>query len=136
GAAVHAFNRWQWAEADFVVDCASTRAAVADLSVSYGDRAGAAKPELDAAPNRYHVLDRRSVSFPPTQNSNRMVGYNTAAGTLVELVVDAASRNITLLARHTILECGNMLVPELVSGQIQGATATGIGLALHDWLPL
>jgi len=82
------------------------------------------------------VLDRRSVFFPPTQNSNAMVGYNTAAGTLVELVVDAASGKVTLLSHHTILECGNMLVPELVSGQIQGATATGIGLALHEWLPL
>jgi hypothetical protein len=51
-------------------------------------------------------------------------------------VVDAASGKVTLLSHHTILECGNMLVPELVSGQIQGATATGIGLALHEWLPL
>jgi CO/xanthine dehydrogenase Mo-binding subunit len=113
-----------------------TRAAVDALSVRYGDGAGAAKQALATTPNRYHVLDRRSVFFPPTQNSNAMVGYNTAAGTLVELVVDAASGKVTLLAHHTILECGNMLVPELVSGQIQGATATGIGLALHEWLPL
>jgi CO/xanthine dehydrogenase Mo-binding subunit len=136
GAAVHAFNRWQWAQADFVVDGASTRAAVDALSVRYGDGAGAAKQALATTPNRYHVLDRRSVLFPPTQNSNAMVGYNTAAGTLAELVVDAASGKVTLLRHHTILECGNMLVPELVSGQIQGATATGIGLALHEWLPL
>src|SRR6516162_851401 len=136
GAAVHAFNRWQWAEADFVVDGASTRAALDALSVRYGDGAGAAKQALATTPNRYHVLDRRAVFFPPTQNSNRMVGYNTAAGTLVELMVDAASGKVTLLSHHTILECGNMLVPELVSGQIQGATATGIGLALHEWLPL
>jgi CO/xanthine dehydrogenase Mo-binding subunit len=65
-----------------------------------------------------------------------MVGYNTAVGTLAELVVDAASGKVTLLRHHTILECGNMLVPELVSSQIQGATATGIGLTLHEWLPL
>ena len=136
GAAVHAFNRWQWAEADFVVDGVSTPAAVDALSVRYGNGAGAAKQALATTPNRYHVLDRRSVFFPPTQNSNAMVGYNTAAGTLVELVVDPASGKVTLLTHHTILECGNMLVPELVSGQIQGATATGIGLALHEWLPL
>jgi CO/xanthine dehydrogenase Mo-binding subunit len=29
-----------------------------------------------------------------------------------------------------------MLVPDLVSSQIQGATASGIGLALHEQLPL
>src|SRR5262245_36519976 len=136
GAAVHAFNRWQWAEADFVWDGASTRAAVDALSVRYGDGAGAAKQALATTPNRYHVLDRRSVFFPPTQNSNAMVGYNTVAGTLAELVVDAANGKVMLLSHHTILECGNMLVPELVSGQVQGATATGIGLALHEWLPL
>jgi CO/xanthine dehydrogenase Mo-binding subunit len=136
GAAVHGFNRWQWAEADFLVDGASIRMAVDGLSVRYGDGAGAAKQALATTPNRYHLLDRQSVFFPPTQNNNAMVGYNTAAGTLVELVVDAASGKVTLLTHHTILECGNMLVPKLVSGQIQGATATGIGLALHEWLPL
>ena len=40
------------------------------------------------------------------------------------------------LTHHTILECGNMLVPELVSGQLQGGVASGIGLALHEELPL
>jgi CO/xanthine dehydrogenase Mo-binding subunit len=65
-----------------------------------------------------------------------MIGYNTAVGTLTELAVDAASGKVALLRHHTIVECGNMLVPQLVSGQIQGATATGIGLALHEWLPL
>jgi CO/xanthine dehydrogenase Mo-binding subunit len=76
------------------------------------------------------------VSFPPTLNNNAMVGYNTAVGTLAELAVDAASGKVALLTHHTILECGDMLVPQLVSGQIQGGTASGIGLALHEELPL
>jgi CO/xanthine dehydrogenase Mo-binding subunit len=136
GAAVHSFNRWQWAEAEFIIDGVSVRAPVDALAVRYGDGAGAAKQALATTPNRYQVLDRRVVSFPPTQNNNAMVGYNTAVGTLAELAVDAASGKVTLLRHHTIVECGNMLVPELVSGQIEGATATGIGLALHEWLPL
>jgi CO/xanthine dehydrogenase Mo-binding subunit len=136
GAAVHAFNRWQWAEADFMVDGASVRIPADGLSVRYGDGADAAKQALATTPNRYQVLDRRTVSFPPTRNNNAMVGYNTAVGTLAELAVDATSGKVALLTHHTILECGNMLVPELVSGQIQGATATGIGLALHEWVPL
>src|SRR5262245_8394505 len=136
GAAVHAFNRWQWAAADFMVDGASVRIAVDGLSVRYGDGAGAAKQALATTPNHYELLDRRTVSFPPTRNNNAMVGYNTAVGTLAELVVDATSGKVALLTHHTILECGNMLVPELVSGQIQGATATGIGLALHEEVPL
>jgi CO/xanthine dehydrogenase Mo-binding subunit len=65
-----------------------------------------------------------------------MVGYNTAVGTLVEVAVDATNGKVAVLSHHTILECGNVLVPELVSGQIQGCLATGIGLALHEELPL
>jgi CO/xanthine dehydrogenase Mo-binding subunit len=82
------------------------------------------------------VLDRRAVFYPPTQNNNAMVGYNTAVGTLVEIAVDSASGKVAVLSHHTMLDCGPMLVPELVSGQIQGCLATGIGLALHEELPL
>ena len=136
GAAVHGFNRWQWAEADFTVDGASVRVPVDALSVRYGNGADSAKRAVATTPNHYQVLDRGTVSFPPTQNNNAMVGYNTAIGTLAELAVDANGGTVALLRHHTILECGNMLVPELVSGQIQGGVASGIGLALHEELPL
>jgi CO/xanthine dehydrogenase Mo-binding subunit len=135
GAAVHAFNRWQWAEADFAVDGATVHAPLDALSLRYGDGGGAAKPAA-TTPNRYSVLDRRSVSFPPIQNVNRMLGYNTAVGTLAEIAVDATSGKVAVVTHHTILECGNMLVPELVSSQLQGGVATGIGLALYEDLPL
>jgi len=136
GAAVHGFNRWQWTEADFDVVGGAVRLAVDGLSLRYGDGAAAAKQALASTPNRYHVLNRRTAAFPPTRNNNAMVGYNTAVGTLAELSVDATNGKVAVLAHHTILECGNMLVPDLVSGQLQGGTATGIGLALHEELPL
>jgi CO/xanthine dehydrogenase Mo-binding subunit len=136
GATVHGFNRWQWTEADFDIVGGPVRLAVDGLALRYGDGAAAAKRALASTTNRYHVLDRRAVSFPPTRNNNAMVGYNTAVGTLAELAVDATNGKVALLAHHTILECGNMLVPDLVSGQLQGGVATGIGLALHEELPL
>ena len=92
--------------------------------------------EAATTPGGYHVLDRRAVFFPATQSYHAMVGHSTAVGTLAQLVVDAGNGNVTLLTHHTILDCGTMLVPDLVSGQIQGGTATGIGLALHEQLPL
>ncbi len=55
---------------------------------------------------------------------------------MAEIAVDAASGKVAVLTHHTILECGNMLVPELVSSQLQGGVASGIGLALHEELPL
>jgi CO/xanthine dehydrogenase Mo-binding subunit len=121
---------------DFTVDGSAVRVPVDGLAVRYGDGADAAKQALATTPNHYQVLDRRDVSFPLTKNNNAMVGYNTAVGTLAELAVDATSGKVVLLRHHTILECGNMLVPELVSSQIQGGTATGIGLALLEQLPL
>jgi CO/xanthine dehydrogenase Mo-binding subunit len=136
GAAVHAFNRWQWAEADFLVDGVTVRVPLDALSLRYGDGTDPAKRAQETTPNRYSVLDRRSVAFPPMQNVNRMVGYNTAVGTLAEIAVDAASGRVAVLRHHTVLECGNMLVPELVSSQLQGGVATGIGLALYEELPL
>ncbi len=85
---------------------------------------------------RYQLLDRRAVFFPSPRSNNAMVSATTVTGALAELAVDAATGKVALLTHHTILECGNMLVPELVSGQIQGGAATGIGLALHEYLPL
>ena len=97
------------------------------LAVRYGNGAG---------PASYRLLDRRNVGFPPVENNNVMAGSLTAVDQLAEIAVDAGSGAVEILAHHTILECGNVLVPELVSGQIQGGAASGIGLALHEFLPL
>ncbi|HEY8014285.1 MAG TPA: molybdopterin cofactor-binding domain-containing protein [Dongiaceae bacterium] len=134
GAVVHGFNRWQWTEADFKLASGSVRLPVDGLSLRYGD--GASTQKAATTPNGYQRLSRQAVYFPPTRNNNAMVGYNTAVATLAEIAVDATNGKVALLSHHTILECGNMLVPELVSGQIQGGVATGIGLALHEALPL
>jgi Aerobic-type carbon monoxide dehydrogenase, small subunit CoxS/CutS homologs len=134
GAVVHGFNRWQWTEADFKLAGGSMRLPVDGLSLRYGD--GASTQKVATTPNGYQLLSRQAVYFPPTRNNNAMVGYNTAVATLAEIAVDATNGKVSMLSHHTILECGNMLVPELVSGQIQGGVATGIGLALHEELPL
>ena len=136
GAAVHAFNRWEWAEASFVVDGVSVRAPLDGLSIRYGDGAPAAKRALMTTPGGYQVLDRQDVFYPATRRNNARVTYYSAVATLAEVSVDASSGKVALLTHHTIVECGNMLVPELVSGQIQGGTAMGIGHALHEYLPL
>ncbi|MQR01790.1 xanthine dehydrogenase family protein molybdopterin-binding subunit [Glaciimonas soli] len=136
GATVHVFNRWQWTEADFEVNGNATRVAIDGLSVHYGDGADKATQAKMTTPGKYHVLDRKKVYIPPTQRNNAAVTYYSAVGTLVELAVYEASGKVELLRHHTIMECGNMLSPELVSGQLQGGLAMGIGHALHEYLPL
>ncbi|MFM9433011.1 CO/xanthine dehydrogenase Mo-binding subunit [Janthinobacterium sp. CG_23.3] len=122
GAVVHVFNRWQWTEAEFDVGGAVVRLPVDGLSLRYG--------------GAYRVLDRKRVFMPPVQRNNAGVTYYSAVGTLVELAVHEASGKVDLLSHHSIMECGSMLSPQLVSGQLQGGLAMGIGHALHEFLPL
>jgi CO/xanthine dehydrogenase Mo-binding subunit len=65
-----------------------------------------------------------------------MVTYYSAVGTLVELAVSEASGKVEVLSHHSIVECGNQISPQLVSGQLQGGLAMGIGHALYEYLPL
>lgn len=40
------------------------------------------------------------------------------------------------MRHHSLVDSGQMIVPELVSGQLQGGLAMGIGHALMEELPL
>lgn len=123
GAVVHVFNRWQWAEADFKLNNHSERLPVDGLSIRTGH-------------GEFSALEREQVYYPPTQRNNAAVTYYSAVGTLTEIAVDIATGKVELLNHHSIMECGNLIVPELVSGQLQGGLAMGIGHALHEYLPL
>jgi CO/xanthine dehydrogenase Mo-binding subunit len=136
GAVVHTFNRWQWAEAEFEIDGAAERLPLDGLSVRYGDGAPAPKKARMITPGGYCVLDRKRAFYPPTHRNNAGVTYYSAVGALAEVAVDSATGNVALLNHHSILECGSMLVPALVYGQMQGGTAMGIGHALREYLPL
>ena len=82
------------------------------------------------------MLDRTEVFYPSARRNNAMATNYSAVGVLAEIVVDKQTGKVDLLTHHTIVECGSQLVPELVSGQIQGGTAMGIGHALYESLPL
>ncbi|WP_202302848.1 xanthine dehydrogenase family protein molybdopterin-binding subunit [Dryocola clanedunensis] len=123
GAVVHVFNRWQWAEADFTIANQSRRLPVDGLSVRTGK-------------GEFATINREHVYYPPTQRNNASVTYYSAVGTLVEVAVGRADGKVEVLNHHSIMECGNLIVPELVSGQLQGGLAMGIGHALHEYLPL
>jgi len=75
-------------------------------------------------------------AYPPTQRNNAGVTYYAPMATFAEVVVDIGSGEVTLLSHHSIMECGTQIVPELVSGQIQGGIAMGVGHALKEYLPL
>jgi CO/xanthine dehydrogenase Mo-binding subunit len=135
GVAVHTFNRWAWATAEFEVDGRPLKGAIDALSVRWGDGAPAAKTaRMTDAGSAFQP--RRSVIYPPVQRNNASVVYYAPAAALVEVAVNTGNGEVRILSHKSWLECGRMIVPELVSGQIQGGTAMGIGHALYEDLPL
>lgn len=136
GTVVHVFNRWQWAESEWDIAGQRVRAPIDGLALRYGAGAPAAKKAMMKTPNGFHLLERRAVEYPPAQRNNPIVTRYSAIGTLVEVAVEIASGKVELLAHHSIMECGVPIVPQLVSGQLQGGLAMGIGHALHEYLPL
>ncbi|WP_322996074.1 xanthine dehydrogenase family protein molybdopterin-binding subunit [Castellaniella sp.] len=166
GAVVHGFNRWQWAEADFMINDKPERLPLDGLALCFGAQAPADGHLIDKNPSgrtngsadqrvvsidaglddtlgtqsttkgHYQVIRRNAVYYSPVQRNNAAVTYYSAMGTLAEIAVHLASGKVELLNHHSIIECGTLLSPQLVSGQIQGGLAMGIGHALHEHLPL
>lgn len=136
GVTVHTFNRWQWAEAEFdVTGAGRVRLAADALAVRYGE---GAPPQRKAqmTTGGWHFVERAVVRYPPVQRNNAGVTYYAPAATLAEIAVDTGTGEVALLSHHSLLYCGRQVVPELVSGQIQGGLAMGIGHALKEYLPL
>jgi CO/xanthine dehydrogenase Mo-binding subunit len=134
GAVVHTFNRWQWTEAEFPLSGDDARLPLDGVALRWGEGKGAGRGIPTA--HGYRMLERTRVYYPPAQRNNAGVVYYSAIGTIAEVAVDTASGRVELLNHHSVLECGNQIVPELVSGQLQGGLAMGIGHALHEFLPL
>ncbi len=134
GVVAHTFNRWQWAEAEFPLAGGTQRLPLDGLALRYGDGSAAGAGRETA--QGYRMLERSRVDYPPAQRNNAGVVYYATMATIAEVAVDTGSGQVDLIDHHSILECGNQIVPELVSGQIQGGLAMGIGHALHEYLPL
>lgn len=136
GVAVHCFSRWEWARAEFDIPGVGRRKLPVDaLAVRYGDGAPA---ELRARMDTggYDYIKRSSVDFPPAQRNNAGVTTYTPAACIVELNVNTFTGEVEIMRHHSLLDPGNVIVPELVSGQQQGGIAMGIGHALMEELPL
>ncbi|MFL9824093.1 xanthine dehydrogenase family protein molybdopterin-binding subunit [Rhodoplanes sp. SY1] len=135
GVTVHTFNRWAWTEAAFEVDGRRFTAPIDALSVKWGDGATPDRRAL-MTDGDYAFQPRRTVAYPPVQRNNAGVVYYAPIATLVELSVNSGSGEVRLLSHKSWMECGTQIVPELVSGQLQGGLAMGIGHALFEDLPL
>ncbi|HEU5135720.1 MAG TPA: molybdopterin cofactor-binding domain-containing protein [Steroidobacteraceae bacterium] len=136
GVSVHTFNRWEWAEAEFdVPDAGRLRLPVDALALRYGAGASASR-KSKMKEGGYHFIDRAAVFYPPTQFNNAGTRYYAPMATLVEVAVNLGTGKVDVLSHHSILDPGPPIVAQLISGQVQGGIAMGIGHALHEYLPL
>ena len=53
---------------------------------------------------------------------------------IVEVEVDSETGHIQLLRYVVLHDCGRMINPMMVEGQVQGAIAHGIGATLYEWM--
>jgi CO/xanthine dehydrogenase Mo-binding subunit len=123
GAMAHGFNRWAFAEATFAIDGQNWTADIDALAF----RRGAGK---------FVRLDRMNVKFPPTDFNRIGTTYTAQCGTLVRVEIDRATGAPRIAKAYSVFECGNVLVPQVVIGQAQGAFAMGVGYTFLEKLPL
>ncbi|MDD3757890.1 MAG: molybdopterin-dependent oxidoreductase [Advenella sp.] len=136
GVAVHTFSRWEWARAEFDIPGVGVRNLPIDaLALRYGD--GAPEPlKKRMTTAGYDFIKRISATYPPAKRSSAGPTTYTPAACLVELNVNTFDGRVQIMRHHSLMDPGTMIVPELVSGQLQGGTAMGIGHALMEELPL
>jgi CO/xanthine dehydrogenase Mo-binding subunit len=118
----HGFSRWAWSQATFTLGGQPWTADIDALAVRNG-----------AGP--FTRIDRRNVKFPPTDFLRMGTTYTSLCGTLVRIEIERASGALRIAKAYSVLECGELLVPEVVVGQAQGGFAMGVGYALLEQLP-
>jgi CO/xanthine dehydrogenase Mo-binding subunit len=122
GAMTHGFSRWAWSQATFAIGGERWTADIDALAVRRGN-------------GRFVRMDRRNVKFPPTDFNRIGTTYTSQCGTLVRITIERATGAIRIAKAYSVLECGRVLVPEVVIGQAQGGFAMGFGYALLESLP-
>jgi CO/xanthine dehydrogenase Mo-binding subunit len=122
GAMAHAFSRWAWAQASFLVSGQKWTADIDALAV----RNGAGK---------FVRLARTSIKFPPTDFNRIGTAFTSLCGTLVRIEIERATGKLRIAKAYSVFECGQALAPQVVLGQAQGGFAMGVGYALLESLP-
>src|SRR6185503_1289939 len=78
---------------------------------------GGMQPGLEAA-----------VDFQPTA-----MAYNNGSH-VCEVEVDVTTGRVSIMRYVVVHDCGRIINPMMVEGQVQGAVAHGIGATLYEWM--
>jgi CO/xanthine dehydrogenase Mo-binding subunit len=122
-AMAHGFNRWLWSHAIFGIAGEPWTADIDALAVR-------------RAEGEFICLDRSYIQFPPTEFNRIGTSYSSVCGTTLRVSIERATGALRIAKAYSVLECGQVLAPEIVRGQAQGGFAMGVGYALLETLPL
>jgi CO/xanthine dehydrogenase Mo-binding subunit len=122
-AMAHGFNRWSWSHATFGIAGEPWTADIDALAVR-------------RAEGEFICLDRSYIQFPPTEFNRIGTSYSSVCGTTLRVSIERATGALRIAKAYSVLECGQVLAPEIVRGQAQGGFAMGVGYALLETLPL
>jgi CO/xanthine dehydrogenase Mo-binding subunit len=122
GAMAHAFSRWAWSQATFTISGRKWSADIDALAVRYGG-------------GNFVRCERSAVAFPPASYNRIGTAFASACGTMVRVEIERATGALRIAKAYSVVECGKVLVPEVVLGQAQGGFAMGVGYALLEALP-
>jgi CO/xanthine dehydrogenase Mo-binding subunit len=128
GAMVHGFNRWEWARASFGIAGETWTADLDGIAIRTGSGTGKG--------DGFVRLDRAGAHFPDAVKERIGTVYSSVCGTLVRIEIDRATGALRIEKAYSAVECGQVLVPEVVVGQAQGGFAMGVGQTLLEFLPL
>jgi CO/xanthine dehydrogenase Mo-binding subunit len=78
GAMAHSFSRWAWAQGTFPIASETWSADIDALSVRYGG-------------DKFTLLDRTAVAFPPTDYNRIGTAFASLCGTLVRVEIERAT---------------------------------------------
>ncbi len=98
-------------------------------SVSFGELARRAQ----GMPG-FSMSDEDSVGLEHTGYFKPSQGTYCSGTHIVEVEVDIATGGVTLLNYTVAHDCGTVINPLVVDGQVQGGVAHGLGNALFEWM--
>lgn len=113
-------------EADLEVADGTVRVAGTDRVLTFRDIARAVYADMGRIPH-----DRRE-DLVSTQTYDPYLGTAASATHLAAVEVDPGTFAVRVLAYHVAEDCGRIINPLIVDGQVQGAVAQGIGAALLE----
>jgi CO/xanthine dehydrogenase Mo-binding subunit len=120
------------ARAAKIWECPLDEVTYGDDGVIHGPKDADGKERSFTFKELARILPRTGGTIDTGSNVNRSTPGPAFAGHIVDLEVDEETGKVTVLRYTAVQDVGTAIHPSYVEGQIQGAVAQGVGMALTE----